>query len=582
MPALGRLLEAARDAALEAGELLRQEFHRRGGPRGSRGHAPVDTEAERLIRERLTAALPEASYLGEELGTFQQDPDLWWVVDPNDGTAPFLKGMRGNAVSIALVREAVPVLGVIYAPTFPDDRGDLLTWAEGRPVERNGVAASAPTWPSQLDKDQVVLLSQGADAKPAANLRCCSPARFRSVPSAAYRLALCAVGEGVAGISCAPRYLDVAGAHAIVRGAGGVLIDQRGRPVTINSPSINWCFAGPEAICRELAGRPWSQVLHADPERPLMSFPVRLEKGRTVRDPGVLSRAQGCLLGQLAGDSLGGLVEFCSRSTIHERYPEGPRRLEDGGTWGILAGQPTDDSEMALALARSLVDQRGFLAPAVRDAYQLWIESDPFDVGGTVRQGLSEIPPNEKSQANGALMRCAPLALASGEPQEWGRRDAAMTHPHPRCQECSAAFLAAVRTGLEGGTALEMAERAETIVPDLVARARSEAPSDYVTQQGWVEIAFQNAFFQLLHAPSLEQALVDTVRRGGDTDTNAAIAGALLGALHGRDAVPEQWRWKVLTCRPHPEYPPTRRPRPSFLWPVDALALAERLLVESL
>ena len=68
--------------------------------------------------------------------------------------------------------------------------------------------------------------------------------------------------------------------------------------------------------------------------------------------------------------------------------------------------------------------------------------------------------------------------------------------------------------------------------------------------QGWVKIALQNAFYELLHAPSLEEGVVATVRRGGDTDTNAAIAGALLGAVHGREAVPAQWRSMVLSCRP--------------------------------
>jgi ADP-ribosylglycohydrolase len=65
-----------------------------------------------------------------------------------------------------------------------------------------------------------------------------------------------------------------------------------------------------------------------------------------------LSRAQGCLLGQLAGDSLGGLVEFRSVASIKAEYPNGVRDLKDGGTWRNLASQPTGDSEMAL-LARS-------------------------------------------------------------------------------------------------------------------------------------------------------------------------------------------------------------------------------------
>ena len=67
-----------------------------------------------------------------------------------------------------------------------------------------------------------------------------------------------------------------------------------------------------------------------------------------------------------------------------------------------------------------------------------------------------------------------------------------------------------------------------------------------------------------------------TVSRGGDTDTNGAIAGALLGAIHGRDAVPLQWRNAVLSCRP---VLGTTQPRPAEYWPVDILQMAEALLI---
>jgi len=68
---------------------------------------------------------------------------------------------------------------------------------------------------------------------------------------------------------------------------------------------------------------------------------------------------------------------------------------------------------------------------------------------------------------------------------------------------------------------------------------------------------------------------VRTVRRGGDTDTNAAIAGALLGAVYGRSALPPQWRSMVLSCRPLAGH----APRPRRYWPVDCEVLAERLLL---
>ncbi len=76
---------------------------------------------------------------------------------------------------------------------------------------------------------------------------------------------------------------------------------------------------------------------------------------------------------------------------------------------------------------------------------------------------------------------------------------------------------------------------------DTIDRAADEPPTDYVHQQGWVLIAFQNALYQLLHAPSLEDGVIDTIMRGENTDTNAAICGALLGAVCGREAIPTQW-----------------------------------------
>ncbi|WP_171181704.1 ADP-ribosylglycohydrolase family protein [Ruegeria sp. HKCCA4633] len=69
-----------------------------------------------------------------------------------------------------------------------------------------------------------------------------------------------------------------------------------------------------------------------------------------------------------------------------------------------------------------------------------------------------------------------------------------------------------------------------------------------------------------------------TVACGGDTDTNGAICGALLGASQGRDAVPIQWRNAILSCRPVAAVG-VHHPRPQTYWPDDALDLAEALLV---
>jgi ADP-ribosylglycohydrolase len=305
-----------------------------------------------------------------------------------------------------------------------------------------------------------------------------------------------------------------------------------------------------------------------------------------------LARAQGCMLGQFAGDALGGLVEFQSAEQIKAKYPNGVRELADGGTWNTIAGQPTDDSEMALMLARSIVDNGGYNASAVHEAYRFWLDSGPFDCGGTVSAGLRGTP-NHASQANGALMRVSPLGIFGAHHDvatvaKFARQDAALTHPHPVCLQANALFAGAIARAIRSGANRESlyvsmllwahAWNVEPALLHVIERARLETPEDYVRQQGWVFIAFQNALWQLLHAPTLEEGVVDTVMRGGDTDTNAAICGALLGAVHGRDAVPKQWREAVLNCRPQEGQRGVHRPRPECFWPVDALELAERLL----
>lgn len=307
----------------------------------------------------------------------------------------------------------------------------------------------------------------------------------------------------------------------------------------------------------------------------------------------VRARAQGCLLGQLAGDALGSLVEFWEPEEIREAYPEGVRELADGGTWDTIAGQPTDDSEMALSLARTIVERGRYDPEEAREAYVAWLDSEPFDCGSTVYSGLAGRS-NPNSQANGALMRISPLGIfgAYCEPSEvagWARQDAALTHPHPVCIEANALFAKAIshaiRTGCDGETLYrEIVQWVEEVnidetLRDAVVGASVAPPDNYgPPTAGWVLVAFRNALWQLLNAVNLEEALVDTVMRGGDTDTNAAICGALLGAVEGRHAIPAQWSECLRNCRPAEGIRGVRHPRPERFWPVDAPELAEDLL----
>jgi len=309
-------------------------------------------------------------------------------------------------------------------------------------------------------------------------------------------------------------------------------------------------------------------------------------------DAEMISRAQGCLLGQLAGDSLGALVEFQTPEEIRRKYPNGVRELADGGTWGIISGQPTDDSEMALSLARMLVERGKYDPDAALGAYRDWLNSGPFDCGGTILGALRGRP-NPNSQANGAMMRISPLGIFGAnydlkQVSKWAMQDASLTHPHPVCCQASALFAMAIARAISRRSSpwnlyrdillwagdMNIDQRLMTIIQN----AETTPPRSYTQHQGWVLTAFKNALWQLLHAPNLEEGIVDTIMRGGDTDTNAAICGALLGAVHGREAIPLQWINCLLNCRPKEGKPHVKHPRPEHLWPVHALKLAKKLL----
>lgn len=597
------LLPAAVAAAEAAGRLLAAEFARPGGPRGAGSHADIDREIEVGLRGRLLELLP-ARWLGEETGS---DPGPGgadcWLVDPNDGTSAFLAGYRGSAVCIALLRGGVPVLGVVHAPLSPDRGPDTIAWAEGMDhLLRNGQPVAPRLARGALGHGSIVFLSQAAPEWPIGNGRAVAPARFVGLPSIAYRLARVAAGDGVAAVSLnGPCSWDYAAGHALVRGAGGVLLDEAGAEVryTIDGhSSVRWCFGGAEGAVRALAAREWGAVQRGQrqPRRVTVAWP-RLDEGLA------LDRAVGCLLGQIVGDSLGSLVEFRSGDDIARQYPGGVRDLADGGTWNTIAGQPTDDSELALDLARTLVRLSDWSAEAVADAYAGWLASRPFDVGGTTRQALAaavrattdkavaaRAAANRESQSNGALMRCAPIGLWARDPMEAAavaRADAELTHPHPACQAASASFAAAIAAAIGGADRAAMLDAAEAALDGSAAgdiraalkRARDgEGPRNFFRQQGWVMIAWQNAFRHLAAGTPVEAALIETVANGGDTDTNAAICGALLGAAQGRGAIPARWSVPVLACRPLAELG-ARQPRPTRYWPDELPLSAEAVLI---
>lgn len=249
-----------------AGMLLVAEWQLPEGPRGSGDKADVDIEVESLLRPGLMQIL-NCDFWGEETGYQLTGAKHCWVVDPNDGTADFLRGYKGSAISVALLEDSQPVLGVVYAPVLPEGDHDCIAWAKGLPsVLRNGGAVKTTLAHKKWNQRSRVMISTAAKEKPKINSKLCSPAGFVAMPSIAYRLARVAAGDGDAGVSVVPVSAhDVAAGHALLIGAGGVLLDENGNSITYTATArmqivSRRCFGGTLEACQTLVTRAWSKV----------------------------------------------------------------------------------------------------------------------------------------------------------------------------------------------------------------------------------------------------------------------------------------------------------------------------------
>ena len=340
-------------------------------------------------------------------------------------------------------------------------------------------------------------------------------------------------------------------------------------------------------------------------------------------------RARGALLGLAIGDALGTTLEFQTlNAPPFPTLAMGPHtNIVGGGPFSVAPGQGTDDTQMACCLAASIVSSGGkFGARDAAHRYREWATREPADIGNQTRAALTRVregnDPVEAGRAvwlesgklaagNGSLMRTAPIGIAfMGDAH--ARRvaslwDSAITHYDPRCRLACAALNAAIAAMIDADpifvstpfdaavTELDEAEvtliaqepgdagliaAAEDALQDDLVAARRADPGLYASDlhihrtQGFVRVAFRLAFWELAHAPSFETGLIDTVNRGGDADTNGAIAGALLGAYYGEGAIPTRWRDAVLAAPPYTALGPT----PEDYHARTLLALVEALV----
>ncbi|HUC41997.1 MAG TPA: ADP-ribosylglycohydrolase family protein [Gemmatimonadales bacterium] len=284
-------------------------------------------------------------------------------------------------------------------------------------------------------------------------------------------------------------------------------------------------------------------------------------------DAQLISRARGALLGLVAGNQLGVPTEHLGTpDAIRQAFPNG---VTD------LAPPPKnspydDDAAMALLLGESLLASNGFDETDVARRWAKWMKVDGRGIGITTRRALTLIDRGKepfeagrlanqenpgRSAGNGSVMRCVPVALRyHNDPDRLIRvstQQAAITHSDERCTWGAAAVNLAVRELLHGNIYFvdevlhRMGDRAPRVLRDAIHRVPRESEADLpivrAGEAGYVVHCVEIAFWFVHHDRSLEESLIYLAQAGGDTDTNAAVAGALLGARHGEVALPPRW-----------------------------------------
>lgn len=313
-----------------------------------------------------------------------------------------------------------------------------------------------------------------------------------------------------------------------------------------------------------------------------------------MTDSQKFDRYYGTIVGAAVGDAAGASLEFYRHGTITRSVARNAMKMLGGGSLRIGPGQVTDDFELTRTLSNALAlknPNMSFPIDDIATGYIDWYNSHPFDIGRTcakafnsytsydVANGLTisehmmntALNLNIDSQANGALMRCSPIALwcrklSVDQAMEYARQDAMLSHPNKVCQDANAVFTLTLHHLInhpgDALGALRMAEEYVTNVTDESPIAQqvhdwvlveSKWPIDAISCDcniGWVRHAFVLAMHCLRNYEyGFEKAIELTLMKGGDTDTNASIVGALLGGLYGEPEIPLYMKNPVMLYR---------------------------------
>ncbi|MFC5004877.1 ADP-ribosylglycohydrolase family protein [Dactylosporangium cerinum] len=277
------------------------------------------------------------------------------------------------------------------------------------------------------------------------------------------------------------------------------------------------------------------------------------------------------MVGSAVGDALGAPFEFGPAGAFRRKFPDAAEAtMEAGGGWE--AGEGTDDTQMALLVADSLLERGGFDGADMFERFCRWVAAEPKDVGlqteAVLTSGLAwdlaaadHAAHNQRAAGNGSLMRTVPAAVfhargGRAATMDAARRISALTHGDPAAGEGCAIYHELLRVALDGGDPLDAVDGAlDAVAPAHRARwarvlAADWDPDQATESNGAVWPTLGCAVWAVRTCDTYAEAVAGVIDLGGDTDTLAAVTGGLAGAVHGVDDIPEQWRRAVFVPVP--------------------------------
>ena len=297
-----------------------------------------------------------------------------------------------------------------------------------------------------------------------------------------------------------------------------------------------------------------------------------------ILDIPALERYRGSLLGLAAGDALGAPVEGVPRTDLDSSPVQA---MKGGGVWGDLLspGQWTDDTSMALCLAESLIERKGFDPRDQLVRYRRWLreghlssKDHAFGIGWTVLGSLQRFektgdafcgPSDPMTAGNGSIMRLAPVPLFYGQDSrhavERSGESSRTTHQAPTAID-ACRYLGGLIAGAVQGTGKEelLSERYCPIPADsgsgywkeqpLVEEIDEIAAGSFKKKQppdirgtGYVVESLEAALWAFYRTDSFREGCLLAVNLGDDADTTGAVYGQLAGAFYGEGEIPGEW-----------------------------------------